>query len=835
MASVPWAAQASLDQSHCWVDGYTFEICCVPWGGAGDTAGQAGCWESGYSYEYCCPFVAGRPPRDFFTCGDRGHSWQRFRRNMILGRTFSDSNVSGMIKLDARECLLGAFVAALARLFLTMTIDPASSAADADFMHADYLFQTILRSPLSFDEILASGWPLGMLLATLRTVPAIQDKALRFVDEPPELTVEQYRLAARITAAIGEGRRVPLDAGLSSLLQGRQPRLEDSHMAQTAAFAASIAWSASYTLRAFDAPRAPPQEQADMLAEASRLLRLGEDTLRPAFMQKSARDGTVRALSQALTMQGPLLDLMQALQLPAVIEVDSLDLTRNSVNFVGLPPALRPPEANVLRPGVPPPLLQLHILPRYDSVSNLVRAARLPFCYETAYTFMIAAIVRAASCKDVNTSRVGSFAGSAADLVAMEEPAAAAGVAVAVGAVSGIDAADAETNVGVTADVGGAFCRQLSAVSTAGGGLRGGSGRYDQERFLLWEVGANLGDCTLWGLDMLSGRPTGSSPVAAKLEAVAVEPLPMSAAAIRRSGERLTSRIREEIVASRPDAPDARLIVHEAALSDRVGWRSIGVPRTSHAEATFQDCQHYYGTSTGGPGCEFRSVATDTVDHILLGGHGRRGSKGRDGIDAPSASCSEQSESASAAVVDLLKLHVQGSELSVLRGARRSLQRGRICVLILKLGPLGSFLESKDARDAETAKPVGNVLFDEIARETMSLLKGYAVSVVSLNGTSWERIGGGSVAGSLARYLRLAQRKDMFRGWSQYDKQGRRVPHPWDRQLVAWHEGPCCRESVAVATARVLWGRRFHGRSPAYTADANDKRGGDARSRLVRP
>eukprot|EP00927_Polykrikos_kofoidii_P010905 TRINITY_DN14601_c0_g2_i1.p1 TRINITY_DN14601_c0_g2~~TRINITY_DN14601_c0_g2_i1.p1 ORF type:complete len:810 (+),score=93.27 TRINITY_DN14601_c0_g2_i1:57-2432(+) len=788
-ASAAWATQASVDQSNCWIRGRSFEHCCVPWRGPSNRTSHRDCWSRGYTYESCCPPVPGRPPRDFFLCGDRHDRWRKFRLNMILQRNFAEADVSGMIKRDPRECLLGALVAALAYLFMAATFKPGKNASEFEYLRADRLLGVVLRSPMTFDEIFASGWPIGTFLANLRTLPAIRERSLRVFGKPPDLTADETRVAATISDAIINWRRVPADVGVLCFIEDQQPCVGGLQTIRTAAFAASVAWATSYTLRTFDAPRAPPQEQALMLANASSLLRLGEDKLRPALLQRIARTRTVSALSQVLAMQGPLLDVMQALQFPAVVEVDPLDLIRQTSTNVGLPLALRPPKANVLRPGFTPPLLQLHILPHDDAVSNMVRATRLPFCCERVYLFVVAAMIRAAACKDVSIGRVGSFAASVA---------------------SGATVGGATADVDVAPDGVGAFCRQLASIHDLDGGTRGGAGsrRYVRRRLRLWEVGANLGDCMLWAVDMLSGRPTGSSSVAAKLEAIAVEPVPISASAMRRSAEKLSSRLREEAQTSRHGAPEVSLTVHEAALGDSVGTRNIGVPRSSNAEATFHDCQHHYGTFKGGPGCDFVPVATDSVDHILLGGLDSRGDEGSGSITPASVLCSEKNESTSS-VVDLLKLHVQGSELSVLRGAKQSLANGHICVLILRLGSLGLVVNDKNDRKSGTPIHVLNARLDEVARETMQLLQGYRLSVVARNGTSSERIGGGSVARALARYLRLSARLDTLPNWSQWDENGLPMPHPWDRRLVAWHEGPCCRKSIAVIAARGLFGQRF--------------------------
>ena len=110
----------------------------------------------------------------------------------------------------------------------------------------------------------------------------------------------------------------------------------------------------------------------------------------------------------------------------------------------------------------------------------------------------------------------------------------------------------------------------------------------------LWEVGANLGDCTLWAAAILSngtGRQEGI-----QVNAVGFEPVPEPAKMFRQTADSLMASydVGNGVVRAglRPEIHVRRL-----SLGDHIGTRQISVPRSSVAEATFHNCQNATGGS----------------------------------------------------------------------------------------------------------------------------------------------------------------------------------------------------------------------------------------------
>lgn len=116
------------------------------------------------------------------------------------------------------------------------------------------------------------------------------------------------------------------------------------------------------------------------------------------------------------------------------------------------------------------------------------------------------------------------------------------------------------------------------------------------------------------------------------------EPLPSQAAAFQRAAR-------------------GRVRVEHLALRDSEGLLDIGFPSHSMALATFQSCvDQYERPSNLELQCISRQVSSVTLDSLLT----------------------ESTESR----IDLLKVHVQGDELSVLHGANVSFSTQRICALL---------------------------------------------------------------------------------------------------------------------------------------------------------
>ena len=154
-------------------------------------------------------------------------------------------------------------------------------------------------------------------------------------------------------------------------------------------------------------------------------------------------------------------------------------------------------------------------------------------------------------------------------------------------------------------------------------------------RLRLWDVGASYGDCLLWAAAVLEPE------LLELLELRGFEPLPAQALAFQRSAQ----------------VARAQVTVENLALRDERGTLNIGFPSHSMALATFQSCRKQYEVPSNNEyQCISRTTTSETLDEYL-----RR--------------------LAPLEPVDLLKVHVQGDELSVLHGANASFLSGRICGL----------------------------------------------------------------------------------------------------------------------------------------------------------
>lgn len=179
-------------------------------------------------------------------------------------------------------------------------------------------------------------------------------------------------------------------------------------------------------------------------------------------------------------------------------------------------------------------------------------------------------------------------------------------------------------------------------------------------------------------------------------------------------------------------AQKPQILVQPIALGPKVGYTQIHLRRASSAEASFVGCHGFQGE------CEVQEVWMETLDHLLLG-------------DVPP--------------VDLLKIHVQGSELDVLRGAREALRQGRICVtyVMTHAARIGQFEE---------------VSSEEVVKAYLEIFSNH--SVVASDGLTL-----GIPLQAVPAALK-EEDKNYF--------------------VIAWHEGRLCRERPSVQAARELFG-----------------------------
>merc|ERR1712194_890373 len=112
-----------------------------------------------------------------------------------------------------------------------------------------------------------------------------------------------------------------------------------------------------------------------------------------------------------------------------------------------------------------------------------------------------------------------------------------------------------------------------------------------------------------------------------------------------------------------------KVVGHDLGMSDRMGTVEIGMPLHSAAESTSQNCQRQYG---GHSGCRFIQIKTTTLDDAI-------------GLRRASKACQVNVQACAIAPIDVLKIHVQGHEMQVLRGARRTLKSGLLCVLVIRI------------------------------------------------------------------------------------------------------------------------------------------------------
>lgn len=703
------AAFSQAVPSDCWNQGWTWEHCCVPWSDKDKGIGNVGCWTHGFTYERCCEPTPGKP-REFFACGGRGELWERFRRDMMLGRDWSSTQAALVVQRHISECLLGAVLAALVHLAVVVVArERLGGDASEAWAVADQYLRVLLMSPVSIEEIVASGWPMGHVFAMLRMMPWIEDKAARLAEAcggPPEESGEALRLASTVARALGLEQRVPMDAGIRFLAGSAADGDGGATLAggstegpsgSGSGFATATAlWAAAYTIGVVDAAQAPRAERPRMVAEAVRLLWLGESHFRAAALRGTAGcpgggdAESLGVLAALLVTQQPLLLLLIALQWKGVVSTRPLSLLEETLHFIGLPSA----EAAGLPAEVQP--LDLYVLPMTDSVSNQVRASAQPFCYERTFLRIVAAVARAW-------------------------------------------AARKEAGVGVAAPA--------------------------PRTMTLWEVGANLGDCSLWAASLLAAASgaAGDPPLRAEL----FEPISRTARSLRLSVE----AFRERHGATVP------LRVRQMALGSQAGRQEVGVPRGSLAEATFHGCAARYGGDaqpTGTLGCLYEQVRVEAADRLL-----RRGA-------APEHRASRRQSS-----VDFMKVHVQGNELSVLRGAAQSLAAGRICLVLLKLSSIGFCSEDAASIGAELA----------------SLLSGFALALGLPNGTDVLLRPGAHGAAGAALLARLVNgtRRPLPPDWRLWDERGRGRANPYDGELVAWRSSGACRRSPAARAASSLF------------------------------
>jgi len=257
-----------------------------------------------------------------------------------------------------------------------------------------------------------------------------------------------------------------------------------------------------------------------------------------------------------------------------------------------------------------------------------------------------------------------------------------------------------------------------------------------------------------------------------RITATAFEPVPEAARALRRSVLQFAAKPRGEA------AVDIR--VRQLALGDKSGKKQLGIPRLSAAEATSSNCTARYGHFDGPSSCNFIEVTTTSIDELL------------DKCNAipcyPHSAqlCRSRSIRRKAPPIHLLKVHVQGDELHVLRGASRMLASGCICAVLLKL--------SSAALGPENAR--------SIATQVFNLLRSFHIVLLQPNGTSALQCRSATQIERIIAAVRYTEPPSDEDAW---DEEGRQKPHPWDKQLLAWSRGQLCQNTLVMAALKVLF------------------------------
>ena len=271
------------------------------------------------------------------------------------------------------------------------------------------------------------------------------------------------------------------------------------------------------------------------------------------------------------------------------------------------------------------------------------------------------------------------------------------------------------------------------------------SARLGQGMLRIWDVGASYGDCLLWAASMLYM----SCPPARHLclELRGFEPLPVAAAAFKRSARSFTTtsrRIDQEL-------RKIRILVEEFAMRDTRSFLPISFPSHSMALATFLSCEEQYSVPPSD--CVTREARSETLDAYLA----------RLMLD-------------NAGPVDLLKVHVQGDELTFLRGGNASLLAGLVCVLSVNLEHISLQAQPDDLW----------VLLSNLFRSA-----GFVGVLVNL----WD-----VKPVSRRGFAAAVTKKDV-----PWRRPGEGKMPPEQHELVLWRSAAPCGRSAAVAAARRLW------------------------------
>ncbi|CAE7840766.1 unnamed protein product [Symbiodinium sp. CCMP2592] len=359
----------------CWSN-RTWEECCAVRSETYGT-GLQDCFLGESAWQSCCNVT--EVPRDIFSCRDRGEEWRRLRTGLIYAAPLQQLPSPERMRWRASECLLGALLASLIQLSLEgfFTDGLMSQRVGVGFQIAEDLFTLLLRSPISVNEIMLSGWHLGAVLLFLRQFPQIESHAGPWLHDQSVVGSERRLLSFLEALPDDPSLRIPQDLTFATMMS---PKSISTRVASCVA-----SWSAAVNFLR-EAWRAETAEDEAIQEEISTLLALGETQLK-----KELLPGRPAAPLKRLLVVPPfVLHLLQALHLQPVVHVDPL------ASFLELPPILRQKAlpSSWQRGRGQPPLLELHPLPADDSLSNAVRARRMPICGDWIFLVVISMLAK---------------------------------------------------------------------------------------------------------------------------------------------------------------------------------------------------------------------------------------------------------------------------------------------------------------------------------------------------------------------------------------------------------------------------------------------------------
>ena len=280
----------------------------------------------------------------------------------------------------------------------------------------------------------------------------------------------------------------------------------------------------------------------------------------------------------------------------------------------------------------------------------------------------------------------------------------------------------------------------------------------EARRLRVWDVGASYGDCLLWAATVLLEAFLVSERW--QLELRGFEPLPSAAAAFRRSARGLQAAL----AAQRPELRRAlRFSVEEIAMRERAGEVEISFPSHSMALATFHRCEERYTLASNNLyHCVSRPTRAETLDSYLAG------------FPEPSLP----------GPIDVLKLHVQGDELSFLRGAKSSFLGGQVCLLQMNLETMILHVDMQDPAEW-------------LAEELTTALRGTGFLGVLVN--LWE-VRPATLEG-IAAAIKFKNPDAV--NWKPSNPNSK--PKELHYELVAWRASEPCQDSLAVKAAGSMW------------------------------